>query len=406
MNLKKILYIEANLDGTVGGSHHCLLEMVKYINREKYLPSVLFYQENSLVQEFRSISDVYIFNQNEGLIIEKDLPELYDIINNRKYIKKAVLFCQKIYNFFAYYIQYLITICKFLKTHKFDLIHANNSPDLTEWLILSKILKVKIISHLRFPWSPNRTRKLLFGYYDKIISISNYVANQLKELDIPCEKVETIYDGIDININHKAYNSKDLLNELGIPMNAPIIGVIGNIRRWKGQHVAIDAMNYVAKKNKDARCLIVGEISSSESDVEYLRYLKDLVKNYNLENNVYFTGYRKDIYNVLYNLDILVHTSIFPEPLGRVIFEGMTFRKPVIATNHGGPMETIEDGVSGFLVPPENPLLLSEKILFLLENKGFSNMLGENGRMRVEEKFSINGNIMKIEKIYASLLEK
>jgi len=102
----------------------------------------------------------------------------------------------------------------------------------------------------------------------------------------------------------------------------------------------------------------------------------------------------------------LVHTSVFPDPLGRVILEGMIFRKPVIATNHGRPVETIEDGVSGFLVETGNPMALAEKISFLLGKKEIAIRIGENARKRVEEKFSIGNNVKKIEDVYTSLLER
>ena len=404
---RKVLYIEANIDGTIGGSHHCLLEMVKYIDRKKYLPSVLFYQDNALVPDFKMFCQVYIFKINKGFIIEKDLPMLYTIIKENNTIKKLILFYQRTHNFFGYYIPHLLSIYKFLLKHKFDIIHANNSPDLTDWLILSKLLKIKMISHLRFPLTPTNTRKYLIGQYDAIISISNYVTKRLITEKIHCHNVVTIHDGIDIQSiqKHKNY-TKDLNKEFDIGINAPVIGVIGNIRWWKGQHVAIESMKDIVNIHKNIRCIFVGEISNSEEDAEYYKNLSNLVVKYNIGENIIFTGYRKDVLNILSRFDILVHTSILPEPLGRVILEGMVLRKPVIATKHGGPVECIEDEISGFLVPPDNPILLSEKILFLLENKEVSKMVGENARKRVEEKFNIERNVKKVEEVYSILYKR
>ena len=133
--------------------------------------------------------------------------------------------------------------------------------------------------------------------------------------------------------------------------------------------------------------------------------MNELILKYNLEKYVLFTGFRKDIYNIINSLDIIVHTSILPEPFGRVLLEGMILRKPVIATNQGGPLEIIEDGVSGLLVPPENPKLLSDKISFLVENKHISKTMGENARRRIEEKFSIERNVKEIEDVYLNLLK-
>ena len=406
MNTKNILYIEANIDGTVGGSHHCLLETVKYINREKYVPFVLFYQNNALVPDIKEICEVFIITQYQGLVIEKKYPLLHEFVKKYKYISKIVLYLQKSINFIVYYIPNLIFNCKFLMKHKIDLVHANNTPDLTDWLIASKLLRIKMVSHLRFPWSPTYVRKKLIRFYDKIISISNYVTNQLKIKGIPCDNVVTIHDGIDVHSIPATNDSiENIFKELKISTGTYVIGVIGNIRRWKGQHVAIESLRTIVKKHNNIKCLFIGEISNSEYDAEYYNYLQELVGKYDLRDNVFFTGYRKDVLNILSQLDILVHTSILPEPFGRVVLEGMIFRKPVIATNHGGPMESIVDGVSGFLVPPENPKLLADKIMFLMENKDIAKNVGENARKHVEEKFSIEGNVQKIEGIYSSLFE-
>lgn len=407
MNPRKVLYIEINLDGTIGGSHHCLYEIIKYIDRDKYVPSVLFFQENPLVPEFQKICDVHIWRVDSGMVLEKDFPALYKFLIKSDSLKKIALFFQKAFNFFGSYIPNLVAIYKCIKNKKIDLVHANNSPDLTDWLIVSKVLNVKIVSHLRFPWGPTAVRRLLFNCYDKIIAISDYVANQLATIGVSRVNVVTIHDGIDIDLlEGKNIPSADILLEFNIPSNARVIGVIGNIRRWKGQHVAIESMQYLIGKYKDLRCVIVGEISNSEKDMEYLKYLKELTLTYGLEKNVIFTGYRKDVLDILSAIDILVHTSILPEPLGRVILEGMIFRKPVIATNHGGPVESIQDGISGFLVEPDNPKALADKIFFLLENREIAKRVGENARKRVEEKFGIENNVKKIEDVYEALLGK
>ena len=406
MNLKNILYIESNLDGTVGGSHHSLFFLVKYINRNRYQPIVLFYQENMMVPDFKNICEVYFFKQNHVFTIEKDFPGLYKMINRGNYIKKPFLLYQKAHNLLFCYIPNLINIYRFIKKHGIDLIHVNNYPSLTDWLIISKLLNVKIVSHLRGFYYISKFEKILVKFYDKVISTSNWVTYQMKEQNISCKNVVLIHNGIDVDaVKIDTDLSENILTELNITDKSPVIGVIGNIRKWKGQHVAIEAMKLLIDKYKNIRCIIVGSISNSPNDTEYLKYLNELILKYNLEKYVLFTGFRKDIYNIINSLDIIVHTSILPEPFGRVLLEGMILRKPVIATNQGGPLEIIEDGVSGLLVPPENPKLLSDKISFLVENKHISKTMGENARRRIEEKFSIERNVKEIEDVYLNLLK-
>ncbi len=97
------------------------------------------------------------------------------------------------------------------------------------------------------------------------------------ERGVSRENVVTIHDGIDIGELEKSdLGAPDIRKEFGIPPGVPILCEIGNIRRWKGQHVAISAMRNLAARYRDAKLFIIGEISNSQKDVEYLKELKYL----------------------------------------------------------------------------------------------------------------------------------
>jgi glycosyltransferase involved in cell wall biosynthesis len=393
------------MDGTVGGSYHSLFLMVKHMNKYQYNPVVLFYEENVMIPDFRKVCDVSIFTHPALYSIEKDLPKQYERARKSIVLRRLLLLYQKAQNAFRYHVPNLWNIYKYLKKNKIDLIHLNNFPDLTDWLFISKLLKIKIISHLRGFYYINAYTKSLIKYYDKVISTSRWVSDQIIDQNITMGNVVLIHNGIDIHsVNIDERTCEKILKEWNTDGTAPVIGVIGNIRKWKGQHVAIEAMNDLVKQFEDIRCVLVGEVSKSEDDIEYLRYLQELISKYDLGKNIIFTGFRKDIYEIIHNLDILIHTSILPEPFGRVLLEGMVLRKPVIATNQGGPLEIVEDGISGFLLPPENPEMLAGKITYLLENKDIARAMGENARKRVEENFSIERNVRKVQEVYAELL--
>jgi glycosyltransferase involved in cell wall biosynthesis len=76
----------------------------------------------------------------------------------------------------------------------------------------------------------------------------------------------------------------------------------------------------------------------------------------------------------------MVHTSVIPEPMGRVVLEGMVFRKPVVATNPWGPVEILENRKVRLSRRPGNPEALAERISFLLENPDVAKRIGESAR--------------------------
>jgi glycosyltransferase involved in cell wall biosynthesis len=199
-------------------------------------------------------------------------------------------------------------------------------------------------------------------------------------------------------------NASDVKNQLGVKPDEPMIGIVGNFQEWKGQLTVIRAMDILRRDYPDLVCLLIGSVSKfQEEDIRYFEALKTEINCRGLKNNVIMTGYRSDVANLINALDILVHASIAPEPFGRVVLEGMSLAKPVIATNMGGPKEIIEDGVSGILVPPKDPAALASQIDFLLRNSKVRTTIGINGLQRVNERFNIDTFSVNMSNVYSGM---
>jgi glycosyltransferase involved in cell wall biosynthesis len=127
------------------------------------------------------------------------------------------------------------------------------------------------------------------------------------------------------------------------------------------------------------------------------------VQEHHLDPFVRFWGFRKDIPEILAQVDILVVPSL-QEPFGKIIIEAMAMKNPVIASRVGGIPEIIVDGQTGILVPPGNAEALRLALASLLENRAMREKMGIEGRKRVEQRFSIEKNVRQTEYIYERLL--
>ena len=117
-----------------------------------------------------------------------------------------------------------------------------------------------------------------------------------------------------------------------------------------------------------------------------------------------FLGFRNDIPIVLKALDMIAVTSLTIESFSMAAVEAMSMRVPVIATNVGGLPEVVEDGKTGILVPPGDINALCSAIKYLVKNPEARLKMGENGRARVLEKFTIEQNVRKTEDVFLSLM--
>lgn len=401
MSGKRILYVEENLDGTIGGSHYCLLELVRGIDKTRFSPAVVFFQDNVLIPEFKKLCPVITFHKQRGWVIKRDFPAFYSLAERSIALVPVLALFQKTYNFFRYALVDFFKVISLLKKYRIDLVHLNNAPDLTDWLVACKFLGKKCIAHVRGFWTPTGIQKRIAPYYDAIISISSAVTEHVRSVAPSAANVVTIHDGIDITavLKMKGRSSDDIRKELGIATTDYLIVVAGNIKPWKGQHTVIEAMKSLKARFPHIKCLIVGDVAHTEEDKRYHNRLRKLVSN-GLTQNIFFAGFKKNTPEIMSAADLLVHTSVSPEPLGRVILEGMVFGKPVIATAHGGPLDIIEDGISGFLVPPNDPAALAEKIECLVTRPDTGKKVGDMAGKRVEEKFNVDLCLNKIESLY------
>ncbi len=277
---------------------------------------------------------------------------------------------------------------KIIKDNNIDLLHLNHNLNGDRPGIVAGILtRKKIISHNRGLHKPIQVDLLLSKFVSKIICISNYVKKEYVSNGIASEKCITIYNGVDIETFNSTYS--DFKN--------PIIGCVGRLEEWKGQQVLINAIPDIVKVIPNVKVQFLGSGSNNEKLIE-------LVKKLNIQNSVEFLGSVTNVSNYIKKFTIAVHTSIEPEPFGRVIIEAMAMNKPVISTNIGGPKEIIENNVDGFLIEPNNPKALSDKILDLLSNKILIDKIGKNARKKVVSSFDSKITSNNIESVYKEFL--
>jgi glycosyltransferase involved in cell wall biosynthesis len=123
-----------------------------------------------------------------------------------------------------------------------------------------------------------------------------------------------------------------------------------------------------------------------------------------LSDHFIFTGFRADVPRIMATSDIVVHSASEPEPFGRVIVEAMAAGRPVVATAAGGPLDIIEDQVTGLLVPPQNAALMAKAIQQLLQNREQATMIGQRAQQVAKERFSVEQHVTAVQRIYQKIL--
>lgn len=161
-----------------------------------------------------------------------------------------------------------------------------------------------------------------------------------------------------------------------------VIGMVGRLSQWKGQHVFIEAFSK-AFPDGGATGVIVGSAMFGEG--AYEEELKQQIVDLGLQERVTLAGFTTDVAGYLNQFDILVHASVIPEPFGQVVAEGMAAGLPVIASDAGGPSEVIESGVTGILLPPGDVDALAAAMVELGNSRQKRLALGAAARIKSAE---------------------
>ncbi|MFI0414683.1 MAG: glycosyltransferase family 4 protein [Candidatus Thiodiazotropha sp.] len=399
-NVKKIMYCEGNTDGTVGGSFYSLLYLTSGLDRTKYDPMVVFHEEHSLLPE-------YIKAGVKTLIVPPYKP--ISLLSDNKYLARLnVIFTifQKPANLLGYLLISSFRKKRLLKKNNIDLLHLNNSVlRNNDWMIGAYLAGIPCITHERgINDHYHLISRLLANKLKAIISISNSVTDTLKRNGITNENILTIHNGIDPKAVREKITNQDIRNKLGLNEDQQIIGVMGNIREWKGQEVAVRAMRKIVDEYPNTVCLLIGD--TAKEDMHYEERLHTLIRELGLGSNIIFTGYIKNVSDYLNILQIVLHTSIEPEPFGRVLIEAMSLSKPLVAAGDGAVPEIVVNEKTGLIFKPGDHECLAELVIKLLQHKQYAENLGKEGYIRLLEYFHINVNIEKTQLLYDKILSK
>ncbi|BDD87618.1 glycosyltransferase family 4 protein [Desulfofustis limnaeus] len=395
-----ILYCEGNTDGTIGGSFYSLFYLVSGLDRAKYNPVVVFYYSNSVAEKLEKLNiKTIILRRPKPYISVKRM----DRGRSRSF--SIPLIFQKAINFTKFHIILSIKYALLLKKYKIDLLHLNNSITKNhEWILAACLGRVRCITHERgINTSFSRLARFYAKKLDAVICISQAVTKGLIDNKVVLRRSVTIYNGIDPERIIADTDEGGIRKLHGIEGDWTIIGVVGNIKKWKGQETAIKAMEHVVRLFPKTMCLLVGD--TSEYDKDYLEYLKKLTQKLKLEQHITFTGYIENVANYLNCMKIVLHTSLEPEPFGRVLIEAMAMKKPLIAAWAGAVSEIVKEGSTGFGFPPGDWHSLAEKICKLLADEQLAFKFGTNAYQRLVELFDIKININSTMRLYDELLK-
>lgn len=378
--MKKIVFLHSSSE--LYGSDRSLLNLVKNLDRNEFDITVVLPEDGSLVDEILKLHNIDI------------------IINELAVLRRKNLSIKGMLNYFIELYRSIEFINKLIREKNIDIVYTNTSVVFAGG-ISAKLCKVKSIWHIREIIKNKYERfivsKIVNSFSDCIIANSKATANSISK---NINKLKVIYNAIEIHeeVNSEFNRTYEEIAATCESIGKTIkIGMAGRINRWKGQKLFVDMAEIVSKNNKNVEFLIAGDVYKGE--LKILEDLKEYITMKNLNHKIKLLGQVNDMSSFYKELDIFILPSIQPEPFGLVVIEAMNNNLPVVATNHGGPVEIIDNNIDGFLVDYKEANEMAEVVDKLINNSSLRRDISEKAKQKVKERFRANRYVKEIESI-------
>jgi glycosyltransferase involved in cell wall biosynthesis len=346
---------------TIGGAEQLLLELLRHIDRQRFDLHIFFLREPGILGKE---------------VLQLGFPVSTEIIGSR------------------FDLRGIFRLAALLKENKFDVVFLiNHLNTLFFGVLAAKLAGVRGCinweneTYKKYPFHRLTMlgRRILHLGIDYVVAAAkghgDYIAVEEK---IPRSKIRVIYNGVDPKRFQSKLTPREARNRLGIPPESPVVSIVAALRPDKAHHVFLQAARLVVDAIPEAHFLVIGDGPRMPS-------LKILASELNLEKQVHFLGFQRQLGDIFAAVDIDCLSS-YPqqETLSVAAIEAMSAGIPIVCTDVGFMNEIVIPNETGFLVPVDDPDALAEKIIHVLKNPEQQKYMGSQARKLVDGTLSVH----------------
>ncbi|MCA1032219.1 glycosyltransferase family 4 protein [Bacillus timonensis] len=357
----------------LGGAEYNLLDLMKDIELMQVNPYIISPANSELKSQLKNQQGINFYSHP------------LQRVNPLKGVKNIFSFIRGIFSLSSYFRQNI------------EIVHTCSYRGTLYGLFAGRMAGKKTVWHVHDIHKSFFYRKLMPLLADQIIVVSKAVGKQFSA-STQNKKVTVIYNGVDLHIFQPSKVKGTIKEELHLDDNALLIGTVGRLARWKGQHHIIEAFPEVLQLFPHSHLIIAGDSIFTKKG--YKESLKALVIQKGLTDHVHFLGQRTDIPNIMKSLDLFINFSK-EEPFGRVITEAMAMETSVIVADSGGAPEIIKGQDCGLIVKTGDSKELANAMIQLLHLTPEERLIkGKNGRRKVLSNFDSSEISRKVQLVY------
>ena len=363
----KVLHILT--DTNIGGAGTLLVNYLKNFDREKFLIKVILPMGSLMKPRVEALG--------------------YGVIETKNLADKSMD------------VKGIFELMKIFKAEKPDIVHTHSSMSGKIAAYLTGVKSRIYTRHCAYEPPKYLTSfpgKQIIGFVNNtlsthIVAVAEAAKENLTDTGVDERKITVIINGVEPLKMATAEEKAETRRKYGIADDDIVFGIVARLEAVKGHKYYVEAAAEIVKENPKAKFLIIG--TGTEED-----NLKKQVKELNIEENVIFTGFITDVASVINIMDINVNCSYGTETSSLALSEGMSLKKPAIASIYGGNPYMITHGENGLLCEKQNSKALFETMKVLMNDKEMREKMSETAYEHYKNKFTAEKMTKQLEAIY------
>ncbi len=304
-------------------------------------------------------------------------------------------------------------LAQIIKKEKINIVHARSRAPAWSTYLAAKKAGVHFITtfHGTYGLGPKGIKKFynrVMTYGEKVIVISSHIKKHvMANYHIPEDRLAFIHRCVDMEkFNPEAVSEERLqtmMEQYRLPTDKKLILLIGRLTHWKGQWLLIEALAKL-KDRDDFHCIFAGD---DQGRTKYTENLLTQINSCGMENCFTFISHTDDVPALMKACDIVVSASVEPEAFGRIAAEGEAMGRIVLASDIGGSLDNIKNGITGRHFKSGDAEDLSKKLTWALDLKAPERQkIATTARNFIKENFTKQIMCDKTIAVYRSLMDK
>lgn len=374
----------------VGGSHISSLKLIEGLDRARFNPIIVLHQTDGSLAKFLTDRGHKFLPAPSGRIIgtrrQYGSHRLAPIIDTATYLTRG-----------------LPGIARFITSNNIDIVHTNDGRMHTNWGLATRLTGAKMVWHHRGDPIARGVNVMAPWLCHQLITVSAFALPKRPIRPVQ-HKAEVVHSPFEHPVAppDRAASRAALLDELDWPAETRLLGYFGQLISRKRPVAFVDAIHAFMQAHPEIPVggLLFGAPAPDEPHLEAA--VSARAEQLGISDRIRLMGFRSPVEPCMAGVDILLVPAL-NEPFGRTLIEAMFLGTPLIATNHGGNPEAIDNARTGFLIPPENPAAFTAPIHELLSDPICWQTISETARTDALENYSAEKHIASISNIYQRL---